>query len=54
MSYQYDANVTPGDLTVNARFKKAPMPTKAELLARCSFPSVNTNKYLNRMIRSGK
>ncbi|NIG81803.1 DUF2737 family protein [Klebsiella sp. Ap-873] len=53
MSYQYDANVTPGDLTVNARFKKAPMPTKAELLARCSFPSVNTNRHLDRMIRNG-
>ncbi|WP_336709929.1 MULTISPECIES: DUF2737 family protein [unclassified Cedecea] len=29
------------------------MPTKAELLARCSFPSVNTNSHLDRMIRNG-
>jgi hypothetical protein len=53
MSYQYDASVTPGDLIVRTKFKQSPMPTKAELLARCSFPSVNQNKYLSRMIRNG-
>ncbi|EER2066489.1 TPA: DUF2737 family protein, partial [Escherichia coli] len=31
-----------------------PMPSREELLKRNSFPSVNQNKYLNAMWRSGK
>ncbi|WP_237717574.1 MULTISPECIES: DUF2737 family protein [unclassified Enterobacter] len=46
--------MTPGDASALPKCCKAPMPTKAELLARCSFPGVNQNKYLNRMIRSEK
>ncbi|NWC63697.1 DUF2737 family protein [Cedecea sp. P7760] len=52
-SHQFNPDVTPGDASARHKSCKAPMPTKAELLARCSFPSVNQNKYLNRMIRNG-
>ncbi|WP_336707612.1 MULTISPECIES: DUF2737 family protein [unclassified Cedecea] len=53
-SHQFNPDITPGDIVARPKFKQSPMPTKAELLARCSFPSVNQNKYLTRMIRSGK
>ncbi|WP_126357331.1 DUF2737 family protein [Cedecea lapagei] len=52
-SHQFNPDVTPGDAAAHPKTCKAPMPTREELLARCSFPSVNTNKYLNRMIRNG-
>ncbi|NIF57493.1 DUF2737 family protein [Enterobacter sp. Ap-916] len=53
-NHQYNPDMTPGDASALPKCCKAPMPTKAELLARCSFPGVNQNKYLNRMIRSEK
>ncbi len=31
-----------------------PMPSCEELLARNSFPSVNTNRYLNKMLGKAK
>ncbi len=31
-----------------------PMPSREELLARNSFPSVNTNRYLNKMLGKAK
>lgn len=42
----YNADITPGDITVRSRYKEYPMPSKQELLARNSFPSVNENKFL--------
>ncbi|HEY3984616.1 DUF2737 family protein [Cedecea sp.] len=52
-SHQFNPDITPGDIVARPKFKQSPMPTKAELLARCSFPSVNTNRHLDRMIRNG-
>jgi hypothetical protein len=45
----YNADITPGDITVRSRYKEYPMPSKQELLARNSFQSVNENKWLNGM-----
>ncbi|HFS4005442.1 TPA: DUF2737 family protein [Escherichia coli] len=36
------------------RQRAKPMPSREELLKRKSFGSVNDNKYLNAMWRSGK
>ena len=40
------------EMIIRQRVK--PMPSREELLKRNSFPSVNQNKYLNAMLRSGK
>ncbi|HEB1599954.1 TPA: DUF2737 family protein, partial [Escherichia albertii] len=42
----------PAEMIIRQRIK--PMPSREELLKRNSFPSVNQNKYLNAMLRSGK
>lgn len=44
MNHTYNPDITPGDLTVRQRVK--PMPSRQELIKRCSFPSVNDNKFL--------
>lgn len=48
----FDPGIMPHELIARHRFK--PMPTKEELLKRNSFPSVNTNKYLNAMFPGEK
>ncbi|EAV4110476.1 DUF2737 family protein [Salmonella enterica subsp. enterica serovar Chester] len=48
----YDPGILPSEMIIRHRFK--PMPSREELLKRNSFPSVNQNKYLNAMLRSGK
>ncbi|RKR53179.1 uncharacterized protein DUF2737 [Yokenella regensburgei] len=47
----YNADITPGDITVRSRYKEYPMPSKQELLARNSFPSVNENKFLTAWLK---
>ncbi|HAW1357498.1 TPA: DUF2737 family protein [Escherichia coli] len=44
--------ILPAEMIIRQRVK--PMPSREELLKRISFPSVNQNKYLNAMWRSGK
>lgn len=52
-SNQYDPDITPGDLKIERR--QRPMPSRNELMKRCSFPSVNENRFLNRLLQgSGK
>ncbi|EDX5003673.1 DUF2737 family protein [Salmonella enterica] len=48
----YNPDILPAELIIRLKFK--PMPTREEFLKRNSFPSVNQNKYLNAMWRSGK
>ncbi|EBW8686594.1 DUF2737 family protein [Salmonella enterica] len=48
----YDPVILPSEMIIRQRVK--PMPSREELLKRNSFPSVNQNKYLNAMLRSGK
>ncbi|EHW0487641.1 TPA: DUF2737 family protein [Salmonella enterica subsp. enterica serovar Muenchen] len=48
----YDPGILPSEMIIRQRVK--PMPSIEELLKRNSFPSVNQNKYLNAMLRSGK
>ncbi|UYW75570.1 DUF2737 family protein [Pseudocitrobacter faecalis] len=45
LARQYDPSLTPGELVARQRIR--PYPSREELLARNSFPSVNENKYLN-------
>ncbi|TDX14594.1 uncharacterized protein DUF2737 [Buttiauxella sp. BIGb0552] len=47
-SNQYDPDITPGDLAIRRR--QRPMPSRNELMKRCSFPSVNDNRFLNRIL----
>lgn len=50
---QYDPDITLGDLAIRRR--QRPMPSRNELMKRCSFPSVNENRFLNRLLQgSGK
>ncbi|MGI2059885.1 DUF2737 family protein [Escherichia coli] len=48
----YNPGILPAEMIIRQRVK--PMPSRDELLMRNSFPSVNQNKYLNAMWRSGK
>ncbi|EFO0320377.1 DUF2737 family protein [Escherichia albertii] len=49
----YNPGILPAEMIIRQRVK--PMPSREEeLLKRNSFPSVNQNKYLNAMLRSGK
>ncbi len=48
----YNPSILPAEMIIRQRVK--PMPSREELLKRNSFPSVNQNKYLNAMWRSGK
>lgn len=48
----YNPGILPAEMIIHQRVK--PMPSREELLKRNSFPSVNQNKYLNAMWRSGK
>ncbi|MFP2504589.1 DUF2737 family protein [Buttiauxella gaviniae] len=48
-SNQYDPDITPGDLKIERR--QRPMPSRNELMKRCSFPSVNENRFLNRLLQ---
>ncbi|QUJ02935.1 DUF2737 family protein [Salmonella enterica subsp. enterica] len=41
-------------MIIRHRFKTHQRYPREEMLARNSFPSVNENKYLNAMLRSGK
>ncbi|EFJ2232232.1 DUF2737 family protein [Escherichia coli] len=47
----YNPGILPAEMIIRQRVK--PMPSREELLKRNSFPSVNQNKYLNAMWRSG-
>ncbi|MEB5673145.1 DUF2737 family protein [Escherichia coli] len=47
----YNPGILPAEMIIRQRVK---MPSREELLKRNSFPSVNQNKYLNAMLRSGK
>ncbi|ELJ5176533.1 DUF2737 family protein [Escherichia albertii] len=48
----YNPGILPAEMIICQRVK--PMPSREELLKRNSFGSVNDNKYLNAMWRSGK
>ncbi|EFE7111292.1 DUF2737 family protein [Escherichia coli] len=48
----YNPGILPAEMIIRQRVKQ--MPSREELLKRNSFPSVNQNKYLNAMLRSGK
>ena len=48
----YNPGILPAEMIIRQRVK--PMPSREELLKRKSFGSVNDNKYLNAMWRSGK
>lgn len=48
----YNPGILPAEMIIRQRVK--PMPSREELLKRNSFGSVNDNKYLNAMWRSGK
>ncbi|HCS4456913.1 TPA: DUF2737 family protein [Escherichia coli] len=48
----YNPGTLPAEMIIRQRVK--PMLSREELLKRNSFPSVNQNKYLNAMLRSGK
>ncbi|EAR4692146.1 DUF2737 family protein [Salmonella enterica] len=48
----YNPGILPAEIIIRQRVK--PMPSREGLLKRNSFPSVNQNKYLNEMWRSGK
>ncbi|MCV2014067.1 DUF2737 family protein [Escherichia coli] len=48
----YNPGILPAEMIIRQRVK--PMPSREEWLNRNSFPSVNQNKYLNAMWRSGK
>ncbi|EAB6862349.1 TPA: DUF2737 family protein [Escherichia coli] len=48
----YNPGILPAEMIIRQRVK--PMSSREELLKRNSFPSVNQNKYLNAMLRSGK
>ncbi|MDL4641016.1 DUF2737 family protein [Escherichia coli] len=48
----YNPGILPAEMIIRQRVK--PMLSREELLKRNSFPSVNQNKYLNAMLRSGK
>ncbi|WP_417650768.1 DUF2737 family protein [Escherichia coli] len=48
----YNPSILPAEMIIRQRVK--PMSSREELLKRNSFPSVNQNKYLNAMLRSGK
>ncbi|WP_064757783.1 DUF2737 family protein, partial [Escherichia coli] len=48
----YNPGILPAEMIIRQRVK--PMPSREELLKRKSFCSVNDNKYLNAMWRSGK
>ncbi|EPB4645464.1 DUF2737 family protein [Escherichia coli] len=48
----YNPSILPAEMIILQRVK--PMPSREELLKRNSFGSVNDNKYLNAMLRSGK
>ncbi|MFD3233003.1 DUF2737 family protein [Escherichia coli] len=48
----YNPGILPAEMIISQRVK--PMPSREELLKRNSFGSVNDNKYLNAMWRSGK
>ncbi|EFD7799404.1 DUF2737 family protein [Escherichia coli] len=48
----YNPGILPAEMIIRQRVKL--MPSREELLKRNSFPSVNQNKYLNAMWRSGK
>ncbi|EPB3651675.1 DUF2737 family protein [Escherichia coli] len=48
----YNPGILPAEMIILQRVK--PMPSREELLKRNSFGSVNDNKYLNAMLRSGK
>ncbi|EKP2480713.1 DUF2737 family protein [Escherichia coli] len=48
----YNPGILPAEMIIRQRVKS--MPSREELLKRNSFPSVNQNKYLNAMLRSGK
>ena len=52
---QFNAEVNPGDASAHTKFRREPEPSRAEYLARDSFPSVNENRFLNRLLQgSGK
>ncbi|EJU9820300.1 DUF2737 family protein [Escherichia coli] len=48
----YNPGILPAEMIIRQRVK--PMSSREELLKRNSFGSVNDNKYLNAMLRSGK
>ena len=48
----YNPGILPAEMIIHQRVK--PMPSREELLKRNRFGSVNDNKYLNAMLRSGK
>ncbi|EAB9380266.1 DUF2737 family protein [Salmonella enterica] len=50
----YDPGILPSEMIIRHRFKPINDIPREEMLARKSFPSVNENKYLNEMLRSGK
>ncbi|EDT1620318.1 DUF2737 family protein [Salmonella enterica subsp. enterica] len=50
----YDPGILPSEMIIRHRFKPIKDIPREEILKRNSFGSVNENKYLNAMLRSGK
>ncbi|HFD9874213.1 TPA: DUF2737 family protein [Salmonella enterica] len=50
----YDPGILPSEVIIRHRFKPIKDIPREEMLKRNSFGSVNENKYLNAMLRSGK
>ncbi|EHI8897922.1 DUF2737 family protein [Salmonella enterica] len=50
----YDPGILPSEMIIRHRFKPINDIPREEMLKRNSFGSVNDNKYLNEMWRSGK
>lgn len=46
---QYDPDITPGDLKIDRR--QHPMPSKAELKARHSFPPPDQNRHIDAFMK---
>lgn len=49
MTYIYDPQVNPSDLSIGRRAQK-PMPSREELLARNSFAGPDDNRHLDRTL----
>lgn len=50
----YDPGILPSEMIIRHRFKPINDIPREEMIKRNSFGSVNENKYLNAMLRSGK
>lgn len=52
MGYEYSVNDTPAVMATGKR--KCKTPTREDVIGRNSFPSVNENKYLTKLLKEMK